>query len=315
MHATDQGPSVLCRALGTLGRGAADGVLHIRADGGRSASITLNRGRIEAIGVDGHEGILGDLLLDDGSRADALVDDAGRAPGEPIGAFLVRTGRVDAATLSHALRSQSRKRLRELFAWKSIVVRFSRRPSRETTDELPTMDDSIVDALRATAPDVGPAELLRELGRERLVLTASASEWLKRAALRPEETAVVVYAGHGLEADSLVGLDRRALRFAVALKRVGAIEVPRATGRYSLLLRKHHELRRSKDASTLLGVTPGADAAETRRALRNLARELHPDRFHAGRDAAARNVSAEVLKALVRAEDELARDDRRGRAK
>lgn len=312
---SDQGPAVLCRALATLGRASANGSLEVKGGGGRTARIDLERGRIATIVLSGHASLLGDLLLDDGSDASRLVDDSDREEGEPIGRFLLRKGRIDSAALSHALRSQSRKRLRALFEWRALSVRFARRPITSNDGELPSMDDSLVDALRATAPDASIDVLGRELGRERLVLSSFGTDWLRRAALRPEESAVVVLATRGVSFDTLLGLDRRALRFAVALKRVGAIEPPRASGRYSLLLRKHHELRRSKDATTLLGVSRDATPGETRRALRSLVRELHPDRFDGASDSAARVVSGEVLKALVRAETELARDVSRGRAK
>jgi len=315
MFASDQGPSVLCRALATLGRGAANGVLEVSADGGRRARIDLDRGRIASIWLAGNTSMLGDLLVSEGGKVSSLLDEAGREEGEPIGRFLLRSGRIDRATLSHALRTQTRKRLRELFAWRALDVRFAQQPVGASVEELTSMDDVLVDALRATAPDSRPESLLRELGRERLVLSTYGAEWLRGAALRPEESVVVVLAGRGLSSDSLVGLDLRALRFAVALKRVGAIEPPRASGRYSLLLRKQHELRRSKGATTLLGVAPDASPVEARRALRNLVRELHPDRFAGSANYAAHIASSEVLRALVRAEDELSRDVSRGRAK
>lgn len=316
MFARDQGPTVLCRALATLGRAESSGSLEVSGEGGQTGRVDLHRGRIATIVIAGHASMLGDLLMAErGSSAD-LLDESGREEGEPIGRFLLRSGRIDGATLSHALRSQTRKRLRALFGWRSIEVLFARRATVTTgVAELPTMDDSLVDALRATAPDVSTDQLVRELGREPLVLSTYASEWLRRAALRPEESAVVVHAARGLSPVTLIGLDRRALRFAVALKRVGALEIPRASGRYSLLLRKHHELRRSSDPTKLLGVAPGASATAARRALRGLVREIHPDRFGGAADGAARDVSSELLKALFRAETELSRDVLRGRAK
>lgn len=95
-----------------------------------------------------------------------------------------------------------------------------------------------------------------------------------------------------------------------------AIERPAHDDAYALLLRKHRQLSRNASASALLDLPEAASEEHARRALRRLARKLHPDRFQAG-DARLHAVSNVVMGALARAENTLrarAHDSRRERA-
>lgn len=303
-------PGLLARLLLSLGRRAGSGVVTVRGAGGRRAEVRVSAGRIIAIdGVDSGR-VLGDVLVQSGDASPtACVDDEGRIANERIGTYLVRTGRVSAGAMEHAVRVQLRSRLAGLFAWSATAPTFTRiTPVDSTADGAPTMQELVVHALRCMGGARAQSELVRELGGGTLRLSELGRELVTGAALRPEETAVVAMLERGATGEMLLsafGSSHRALSFAHALRRIRAVEPANGAGRYSLLLRKHHELRRSSDATRLLEVPSDATPSEARRALRTLARDLHPDRFDGAPHDALRAVSAEVLKALVRAESEL----------
>jgi hypothetical protein len=74
---------------------------------------------------------------------------------------------------------------------------------------------------------------------------------------------------------------------------------------HALLARKHRQVRGFAAPRTLLDLPPEAPAAQARRALRRLSAQLHPDRLGLDALPAVRHASCEVLKALVRAEQQL----------
>lgn len=318
MLETNVGPGWLARALLTLARRGASGEVGVEAPGGLRAAIRLFEGRIASVDHRESDGsVLGDLLLDEGALArELLPDDDGRAESEPIGRFLVRTGRVTRGALEHALRRQVRVRLRTVFSWERPRLGFRALEVTAADLTLPVAD-AVLDALRHTAAqDVEP----RLPERETWALSSFGRDLLREAALRPEEAAVAAMLERGVAMDTIASVlnrNPRAMRFAAMLRRIGAVEPSHASGSYSLLLQKRQQLRRSSDPRMLLGLPPGASKADARRALRRLARDLHPDRFSQA-DAAARTLSAEVLRALVAAEANFASGaapPRSGRAK
>ena len=125
----------------------------------------------------------------------------------------------------------------------------------------------------------------------------------------------------------VVGSSPRAHRSLLVLKWLGAIApARRADGVYGLLLRKHREIRRAASPEELLDLprrtgvgdprcAPPAGESdrgpEARRALRTLAKRLHPDRFDGDRAEPLRRISDRVLIELVRAERSLRLPDRR----
>ena len=102
--------------------------------------------------------------------------------------------------------------------------------------------------------------------------------------------------------------ERARLRAALWL---GAL-VPRhaATHQYTLLLRKHRQLRTRADAHALLELLPSAGAADARRALRRLASRLHPDALGPSAPPELRALSSELMCALVQAERAVRRETR-----
>ena len=64
-------------------------------------------------------------------------------------------------------------------------------------------------------------------------------------------------------------------------------------------------MRRTGDARALLDLPAGAEPAAGRRALRRLARNLHPDALGPHAPEALRDASHEVMEALVGAEHAL----------
>lgn len=307
----DTGPGLLARSLATLARTQSTGTLTVSASGGLGARLVFSDGRLESVEtLSGSGRVLGDVLVNEGSaNASACVDDRGRAADEPIGRYLVRCGRASEGAVDHAIRIQMRARLASVFAWVAPALRFEPCAANSNQEGSgPSTADTVLHALRLSAPTSKSSDLLRELGHEKLGLTDFGRELLGAAALRPEESAVFAMLGRGATGAVLASTfvsSSSALAFAVILRRIRAVEPAGSDARYSLLLRKHRELRRSTDAARLLDVPPDASAVDARRALRILARDLHPDRFGAATDTAARAVSGEVLKALVQAEAEL----------
>lgn len=272
--------------------------------------MRLHRGAI--VSVDHAEGsgeVLGDMLTSEGVLSPrAGLDDAGRDAGEPIGRFLVRTGRASPGAVAYALRRQSRKRLRTLFTWENPRLGFRAEPHPDHASsphpEAMPCAEAVLDVLRneATSESLGGGALPPR--DERLTLSPLGRDLLGASALRPEEQALSALLQRPRTFDEIreaVSGHPRALRFLTAMRRLRAVVPVSASGSYSLLLRKRQELRRTRDPRALLGLAPDATADDARRALRKLARDLHPDRFAQAGDA-SRALSGEILQALVGAQ-------------
>jgi hypothetical protein len=144
-------------------------------------------------------------------------------------------------------------------------------------------------------------------------LTGIGRHLVERAALGPREAVMVrVLRDAPRASEDLVAiaggdrLARRALGTLFAAHAIGA----RRTGDARTLFAKRMQIERSAPPEALLGLRAGSTRADARKALRRLARVLHPDRFHG--DEAMRRASEQVLAALVAAERDL-RDRRPGR--
>ncbi|MEM1417998.1 MAG: hypothetical protein AAGH15_24080, partial [Myxococcota bacterium] len=95
------------------------------------------------------------------------------------------------------------------------------------------------------------------------------------------------------------GLGPAGMPRLAAWRDLGLVAPPRR-GSNALLLQKRRALARRAAPQELLGL-PAGDRTNARSALRQLARELHPDRF----DPALAATSGEVLRALLDAEASL----------
>lgn len=98
----------------------------------------------------------------------------------------------------------------------------------------------------------------------------------------------------------------RSLQPLRAILRVlgGALDGAGSEDAYALLLRKRREVSRKASPIALLDLAGPTSGEHVRRALRRLARKLHPDRFE-GADDRLRAVSVEVMRALSCAATEL----------
>lgn len=220
-------------------------------------------------------------------------------PVAPIGEWLVRSGSTSQRQLEDALAEQMVARVARGLNMRNTTTDFiaNKRAARFTRVEGVTIADLLVSAVRRLLPPAplrgAPARLsLTRVGRE-LVKTLSVSDeargvitLLSRA---PAELSVL---RSSITADAEGTL--------AALIAVGAVGTA-TTAPYRLLLRKHREVQRSVGPQVLLELPRGADRGEARRALRRLAKELHPDRF-SQHDEAVQRTSREVMRALLDAE-------------
>jgi hypothetical protein len=297
----------LARALMTLARAERTGVLCVHA-GRRGARIAVVDGVPRAVRLEeGDADALGDLLLragdlDAGLHAEALD---GAAPRGPVGAWLVDRGLASRPAVELALRRQLRMRLLAVFRWTGLDYRFEAGTGQvgvPWVSEPMSAADLVLGALRhlvAALPARVRARLLRE---SRYELTPLGECLLGEAALWPEEAALGALLRQPSERAALIRHITRSERAAVALCAlllVGGVREEAA--RYGLLLRKRGQVRRAESPRALLDLPEHASAEEGRRALKRLARQLHPDRV--GEDAAG--TSNDVLRALLDAEREL----------
>jgi hypothetical protein len=316
-----------------LGRARATGVLRVVA-ARRQATIALRDGRPCAVvggGLDGDT--LGDVLARRGAVDPRALAEATFAspPPAPVGRWLADAGLARPEAVSAALREQLRSRLQQLFRWDAAEVRFA--PGEPDLgvallDEPPTAGEAVLAALRAALEDVASHSLRRSLGDGFLVLTPLGEALLADlggcavedrrdgrvdicgggAALWPDEAAIIGPLRTGAAVDVLLAVargSRRALRWLVALKLLGAAAAPSGAGSYAMLLRKMRELRRAACAETLLELEGDAAPDRARRSLRRLARVLHPDRLGPHAPESLRRASSEVLGALAHAEERL----------
>ncbi|HJL15410.1 MAG TPA: hypothetical protein RMH99_07145, partial [Sandaracinaceae bacterium LLY-WYZ-13_1] len=232
-------------------------------------------------------------------------------PGEPFGRWAVRVGATDASALSHALRKQLRRRIQRLFALDPPELRLGAgrvEVGVPALAEPPTSAELILSALRDGVSDVPLWAVRRRLGDGMLVSTSLGRELLERAVLWPDEQVLVPLLDTGASVDTLVHVARgsaRAQRTLYALRMVGACGPPEPRRGYAMLLKKTRQLRRAARAAELLELPEGAREADARRALRRLARTVHPDRFGEEVPVAIRAASHEVMSALVRAQHEV----------
>jgi len=301
----------LIRGLTTLRRARAHGMLEVASHVG-AARISIVEGLPVAVRMPDSRGdSLGDLLIREGALNRQAHERAFAAipPRGPVGVWLARVGATSAPALAYVCRRQLEGRLRRLLLTEGIELHF-----------VPGSADVGVPALQEPAP-LGALLLgaLRQLGKRRsleeiaprlsalgLTLTETGEALLEGAALWPAEQAMLVPLRAGASAEVILaagGHSTRAMRMLWVLMEVEAVTATRGRGRaYRLLMRKRGEVRSAVGGRRLLDLPQNAGPAEARRALRKLARSLHPDRFH---DAPLRSASEEVFGALLRAAAEL----------
>lgn len=274
-----------------------------------TARIGVRDGRVVALTVSPDDGdAIGDALRRMGAW-DEVAAESGEVPldDEPFGLWAARVGVTDPRAVSHALRKQMLRRTARLFAKEVPDLRLRAGSSDlgvPALDEPPTTSQLLMSALRKRMEDVPLITVRHKLGSGMLVLSPLGKDLLEDAALWPDEQAVVTLLERGAPVDELVKAadgSTRAQRTLYGLRLVGGCAPPTSRRGYALLLRKSRELEQRAKARELLELPPRASPRERSRALRRLARELHPDRFGGDPDAAIQAASHRVMSALHRA--------------
>lgn len=303
----------LARALVALARGHSTGVLQV-CSGFDVCRIAVVDGVVRAASSRRDQLALGDVLL----RAGDLNEQAHRValadgpPRGPVGEWLVREGIATRPAVEHALRRQLRARILEVFSWHGLDYGFARGHAEVGVPwvrEPIATQDLVLSALRRA---LGPAESARSLASLRyskLTLSPLGRALLDGASLWPDEAAMVMLLDRGCDLALIRSATRaspRTLSTLSALVMVTAVSVQGASvSRYQLLLRKQRQLRASASPSELLDLPADAHRDDARRALRRLARLLHPDTFGPDAPSGMRNASSELMSALARAEHQV----------
>ncbi|MEQ8893590.1 MAG: J domain-containing protein [Sandaracinaceae bacterium] len=306
------GGAALARGLLVLARAGRSGVLTVQSRE-VTARVGVNKGRVVAMKVEPEDGdSLGDALRRMGDWDEEAAASHGQpAPGEAVSGWAVRVGATSDAALSLALRKQLQRRIARLFAVDPPELRL--RPGSLDVGvpqlvEPPTTAELIVGALRDRVASQPLLSARRRLGDGILVLTPLGKELLADAVLWPDEQAMLPLLESGASVDVLVAASQgsaRAQRTLYALRMIDACGSPEPREGYAMLLRKTRQLKRAARAAELLELAPGAQQGDARKALRKLARAVHPDRFGTNAPAAIRSASQQVMSALNRASHDL----------
>ena len=310
----------LARALMALDRTRQSGVLQVIGDAGR-CRVTVIKGTPRAAGaVPGAEASLGDTLLRSGdldTEAHRRAMERGNA-ARPVGRWLVQIGATTRPAVEHALRAQLRARLLEVLLWTGLRYHFIAGEvdtSLTRIAEPVATADVVLGAMRQATAKLPLDPLNERLGAGRLQLNRLGRYLLARAALWPEEAATAALLRDGSRLQSIIEItsgSARAYRLLYALDLLGAITANPSEGLpCSLLVSKRLQLRRQAGDSVLLDLPRDARPEQARRALRKMARRLHPDRLGQNAPRALRQASTEVMRALSRAESSI-REQRNG---
>lgn len=304
----------LARALLALRRSAQSGILCVHSELG-SCRLAIEAGLVRAASeLPGSDDALGDALL----RAGALDVCAHRralagvgARG-PVGQWLVETGLASRAAVEVALRWQVRERVLRVLACQRIDYRFeagSASVDAPLIEEPTASADLVLVALRARLAFWSCEQQRAVIAPGELRLNPVGRAIIRDAALWPEEAVAATLLSRGASLVQVMCASRgaaRALCFLAALALLAALshELLEAQ-RFGLLLRKRDQMRRALPARELLDLPKDAAPSDARRALRRLARRLHPDALGPDADPALRMASSEILRALIDAEREL----------
>ncbi len=284
-------------------------MLTVRAER-REAKLAIVRGVPRAISVPDDEETLGDVLARRGELDRRAHETALRAasPIGPVGQWLVEVGAASREAVEAALGQQLSRRVADTLMWPSAELRFRAgladvgvahvKAAREPAD-------LVLASMREAVGDVPLLLARRRLGLGVVLLSRLGGALVEDAELTPVEEAMLPILRRGAPVDMVLAMgggSSRAIRSLYALHLLSAISAPTAGRSYSLLLRKQRQLRHAAGATSLLDIPHDADAPAARRALRRLARAVHPDRFDGEAEPAVQKASREVMEALVEAE-------------
>jgi hypothetical protein len=272
--------------------------------------LAIVSGVPRAVAANDDDETLGDVL----ARRGALDREAHAAalriapPIGPVGQWLVAVGAAERDAVEGALGEQLSRRVVGILGWPSVEMRFragladvgvahvarAREPA-----------DLVLSALREAAASVPALVARKRLGFGVVLLSRLGRALVEAATLTDEERAMLPLLERGAPVDVVLaaaGASPRAIRSLFALFQLSAVAAPTDGRRYSMLLRKQRQLRHAEGATSLLDLPHDADAPAARRALRRLARDVHPDRFDSEAEPAVQKASREVMAALVAAE-------------
>jgi hypothetical protein len=221
---------------------------------------------------------------------------------------LIARGVASEEAVERALRDQWRARILAAFRWRDLRYRFE--PGARTDG---ASDSTAAIALARLALDAARAafepsafDVWRKLHASATISFSPFGRALLDEALFERE-AITLMLRRGAPLSQLLALcpeesaDRRTLGGLGWLAAIGAAD---SGNQFRLLLRKRLELERGVTAEQLLELDRGR-FSDPRKALRKLAGQIHPDALGPSVPAALRDVSAELMRALLRAEERL----------
>lgn len=291
----------LTTALLLLARTKASRILRVRtAD--KEGTVIVRGGRVLAVTAPCF--YFGELV-EGGVRSDVLP-----RGGETIGEALVREGKLAPLAIDPVLRRQMQRRLAVMLGWGSVLL-----DQQPLESDIPAAiiegacpRDLLLAAMRELTSRTPLEEIERALGKGAWVLSMSGEDLVHRAALHPDEEAVVTRLRRPASLAELRDAARgseRALRLVWALVRIEAASVPLARGANLALLLAKTRASRAPNATPFDVV--GQRPSDARASLRKLAARLHPDKFGPHAPEAIVAASNRVMGDLNRAADRLRR--------
>lgn len=311
---TPSGSVSLARAFIRLSNRRETGVLTVVGDSKRCRVSIISGTPCAVTSVPGEDEMIGDLLLREG-RLDWSKHRQALVRGEaqsPVGEWLIEMGAASRAAVESALLEQHRSRLQRLFCWRKLDYRFDEGNARIgmplISDPVPIVQlifdlfRQIVDRDRTVQCDDENTDCV-------LHLTEIGRFLLDGLELSQEESPLRTLTERGCRKRAIyreIGGSERAILTLRTLRLLGAIVAkPDYSAPYSLLLRKRQQLRNSASPRVLLDLPAGASLSQARKALRKLARQLHPDRFGPDASPALHHASQQVMTALCCAEKDI----------
>jgi Domain of unknown function (DUF4388) len=270
----------LARALSTLGRAQCTGVVCVTQDL-QERRVALVQGQVRSVVLSGRAGAGG------GHWRPLPVPDL----GEPLCAEVA-----------------------SMFAWSRSSFRFEVGLSSLGSNRLGSplsAADLVLAGMREATGEADVPALLREQTALSLELSAWGRTLIGEATLSAAERLWLLLLQRGAATPQLTAASsacRRVQRTWAALWAYRAIvRSEQAAPDYALLLRKRRQLRSHASPAELLDLSAEERASPqaARRALRRLARKLHPDVLGPDTPPAVHKLSTELMSALLRAEAEL----------
>lgn len=291
----------LTTALLLLARTKASRILRVRTVD-KEGTVIVRGGRVLAVTA---PCLYFGELLEAGVRSDVLP-----RGGETIGEALVREGKLAPLAIDPVLRRQMQRRLAAMLSWRSVILDQEplEGPVPAAIIEGACPRDLLLAAMRELTARAPLEEIERELGKSSWVLSTSGQDLVHKAALHPDEEAIVTRLRRPASLAELEHAARgseRALRLVWALVRIEAASVPLARGANLALLLAKTRASRAPNASPF--ETRGQRPSDARASLRKLALRLHPDTLGPHAPAAIIAASNRVMGDLNRAADRLRR--------